>query len=97
MISEAKVRGFVKGAKVVYRVDGSVKMIETENYTYYENSDSLYVEGVKIYDKIRVPNLSNITNIKITNSRKANFATIPFELKKFAPPLKFLLLLNDSN
>lgn len=56
LISEAKVRGFVKGAKVILP-NGEVRIIESIGYDYYEHSDTLYTNTafsdsfIKIYHK----------------------------------------------
>ena len=43
LINEAKVRGFVKGAKVIHLTDGSVRTIKNSQYRYYNKGDLLYV------------------------------------------------------
>jgi len=63
LITEAQVRGFVKGAKVICMIDGRTKEITQRNYTtrgvdytYYPSTDSLYASltdfsSVIIYSK----------------------------------------------
>lgn len=51
LIDEARVRGFVKGAKVIDLTDGAVRTVCDDSYTYYEDSDSLYAGHQKVYQK----------------------------------------------
>lgn len=51
LIDEAKKRGYVKGVLVVHLTDGLKKEIEGKSYTYYEDTDTLYIGDIKIYRK----------------------------------------------